>query len=581
VKHKDIYDFIQKGESAYQKPINLEDGWDWSMKEHLRLSFLYLNSQFAEKNENRELRPNKNIILPMLNIQYRTEGFDVKDIELYVFNADFFYKSFLVKKYHEKWALENFIDTFIDDIVESYVTYGGVLVRDTDENRPEVIDLRTLAFCNQTNILEYPFAIKHSFSPAKLRKMESWGQDEAGATIDIETLITLVSKEDKDTIDIYEIHGTLPSEWLGKKKKDKDGKDVQQIQVVAFYKNDKDENVGVTLFRHKEPKLPFKFLSRDKVSNRALGRGGVEELFDAQIWTNYSEIQIMEMLELASKIFYKTTDPGFKTRNNLSNKKTGEVFTLQEGKDISPLDTAPRSMVMFNNALDRWEQHAQRIGAASEGMLGETPASGTPFKLFEAQNIEAKSMHKYRQGKIAVFMDEIYRDWILTHIKNEILNEQDFLSELSADEMQNVMEAVVSRKAFEFQKEKVLNGEMIQEGEVEQRKESVKTQFLKGGNKKFIKILKDEMKDVKLDVMTNIAGKQKNLALMTDKLVNVLRQFISTPQLRQDPEMIKILNVILESSGMSPIMFGASPVALPQGGSTEPLKALAKEPALV
>ena len=63
------------------------------------------------------------------------------------------------------------------------------------------------------------------------------------------------------------------------------------------------------------------------------------------------------------------------------------------------------------------------------------------------------------------------------------------------------------------------------------------------------------------------------------RLVNVLRQYIATPQIRQDPEMTKILNTILESSGLSPIMFGPAS-ALPQpevqqgGGSTQPLQAL-------
>ena len=71
---------------------------------------------------------------------------------------------------------------------------------------------------------------------------------------------------------------------------------------------------------------------------------------------------------------------------------------------------------------------------------------------------------------------------------------------------------------------------------------------------------------------------------MTDKLVNLVRQFIATPQLRQDPEMLKLLNQIMESSGMSPIMLSPSPILSQQtGGRTESLKALSetKQPAMV
>ncbi len=330
--------------------------------------------------------------------------------------------------------------------------------------------------------------------------------------------------------------------------------------------------MGVTLFKHKEPKLPFKFLSRDKIVGRALGRGGIEELFEPQIWTNWDEVKITEMLEAASKIWFKTTDPAFKTQN-LSSKDNLELFNLQQGNDFSQIDTYPRNLAVFNDAVSRWESHAQQLGAASEGMLSGEVKSGVPFKLFEAKNIEDKSMHIFRQGQIAVFMDEIIRDWTLKHISRDILNEHNFLSELSADEMNEVFEQIAENMANKTRNEQVLNGELPQEKEA--LKQGIKDSHMKRGQKWFIKILKNEMKDSPLKARTNIAGKQKNLALLTDKLVNVLRQFIATPQIRQDPEMVKLLNVILESSGMSPIMFGTSPLMQqPQQGGTEPLKVL-------
>jgi len=571
-----IYSFVKKEEIGYTKPVTLEDGWDWSMKNHLRRSFLYKNSQFEEKNEDRDLRPNKNIILAIMNVQYRTEGFDVKDIDLYADDPDDYYKSFVIKKFHNKWALENSIDTFIDDMIVSYGDYGGVLVRDTSKNRPEVVDLRSLAFCNQTNILDYPFCIKHKFSPSQLREMDKWGLDENGANTSIEALITLC-KDDKD-IEVYELHGSLPKEWLtDDQTREESKKDIRQIQVVAYYKDQNKQEIGVTLFRRKMPKLPFKFLARDKIVGRALGRGGIEELFDPIIWTNWTEVKITEMLESASKMIGVTNDPTLKAKHptGMKGMDNMEFLEVGEGKEARILDTYPRNLAVFNDALNRWESHAQLIGAASEGLLGEAPSSGTPFKLYEAQNIEAKSMHRYRQGQIAVFMDEIYRDWVLPHLAREITKDHAFLSELSADEMQSVSEAVMTNETNKVIKEEILSGRIVRREDVEMLKQTIKDGFIKHGNKKFIKILKDEMKDITLSVMTNIAGKQKNLALLTDKLVNVLRQFIATPQIRQDPEMVKLLNVILESSGMSPIMFpSSSMMQQPQQGGTEPLKQL-------
>lgn len=562
-KIQNVYDLITNGETAYTKPIDIEDGWKWSMKDHLRRSYLYLNSQFEENNENRKLRPNRNIILPILNVQYRTEDFDVKDIEIYVDNPDEYYKSFLIKKYHEKWALENGIDTFIDEMVVSYCTYGGVLVRKTDHAKPDVIDLRNIAFCNQTDILNYPFAIRHKFSASQLRtENKKWGKTDNGATASVEELITLSKKEDDEEIEVFEVHGLMPTEWLEDNNPDnidEDEKDVPQIQIVSFYKDDNDRKTGVTLFKHKEPVLPFNFLARDNVDGRALGRGGVEELFESQIWTNWDEIKTTEMLNSASKTLHFSDDPTFKSRNNLDDAENGEVFNLQDGKKIQQIDTFPRNLQLFNDSIQRWQQHAQIVGSASDPLLGESPSAGTPFKLYEAQQMESKGMHKYRQGKLAVFMDEIYRDWILPYLGLEIVKEQVFMQELSFEEMQMVSEKVMTIKTNEFKKQMILSMQEVSEELVDLYRQQVEKDFAKEGNKRFFKILKDEMKDTKLSVMTNIAGKQKNLALLTDKLVNVLRQYISTPQIRQDPEMTKILNTILESSGLSPIKFSPAP----------------------
>ena len=199
-----IFEYITQQSTKYSQPVEIEDGWSWNMKEHLRRSFLYLNSQFSTDNDNRDLRPFKNIILPILNIQFRTEGFDVKDIELYVDNPDEYFKSLLVKKYHITWALAEEIDTFIDEMVESYGTYGGALVRKTKKARPEVIDLRSIAFCNQHDILSNPFGILHEMSFSELReKADDYGWGDEGSDIDIEALILLVKKEEKDFVRVY------------------------------------------------------------------------------------------------------------------------------------------------------------------------------------------------------------------------------------------------------------------------------------------------------------------------------------------------------------------------------------------
>ena len=581
---RNIYDFVTHAQEDYENPkgIEVEEGWNWSMKAHLKQSFLYLNSQFLENNSDRTERPFKNIVLPILNIQFRTEDFDVKDIELYVDNPDEYHKSLLIKKYHDNWALENEIDTYIDEMVVSYCTYGGILARKRlDKVRPDVVDLRTLAFCNQTDILAYPFGIKHEFSPAELREASDlWGDGDKGATMDIETLITKAKKEGDKTIEVFEIHGNMPIEWMQGRDLEEwdDSKDIPQVQIISYYMDENSDKQGVTLFKSKEPKLNFKFLARDPIEGRALGRGGVEEIFQPQEWTNWDEIKITEMLAGAAKTLYASDDIQFKSRNNLNNVKNNQVFTLQEGKRIDQINTFPQNLGAFNDSVVRFWNHAQLVGGAPDPLVSETPSSGTPFKLYEAQLIEGKGMHKYRQDKLAVFMDEIYRDWILPHLAKEVSKEQIFMQELSVDEIQTVAEKIVIKKANQFKIKMILTGQEVNEDLVEDIRQKVKEEIAKKGTKWFFKILKDEMKDAPFKVMTNIAGKQKNLALMTDKVVNVLRQLIATPQIRQDKGAMKALNEILEFSGMSPMMFDAvPPPQIQPSASTQPLKEIGQQ----
>lgn len=576
-----IFEYISEQEEAFRKPIPVEDGWYWGFMEHVRRSFLYKNSQFEENNDDRGERPFKNIVRPIINVQYRTEGFDVKDIDIYVDSPTEYYKSFLIKKYYQKWALENEMDTFIDELVESFVDYGGALVKKTKNVRPEVIDLRTIAFCDQTDILAGPFAIKHFFSPRQLEDMKKNGWGVIGADIDIDSLILKAEaakrvRKDRGEIktpgkyvEIYEIHNVCSMDF------DPLSKDTEQMMyIVAFYEDETGQKQGRILFSSPEPILPFKFIKRDPIKGRALGWGGIEELFEPQTWTNFAEIHMVGMLRQASKILYVSTDPRFKNQN-VGAMDNGQILDLQPNSDVRQLDTVPRNISIFENYVITQHEHAMEMGSASDISLGNQPNSGTPFKSVETQLVENKSLHLWRQGRIATFMEELHREWIIPRLGKDVVKGDKFLVELSSNEMMQIGEQIVTNEANKKIIEMVLDGRIPTDEEVEQFKQITRETFSKQGNKKFIEILDGEMAKAHLSVYMNIAGKQRNLALLTDKLVNYVRQLLATPQITQDPAMMNHVNEILEYSGLSPIT-GIRPMLMNQEGSTEPLKALAE-----
>lgn len=579
---RDIYELIKQEEEAYRLPIAVTEGYNWNMFDHIQLTTLYKNSQLKSgKNEN---KPVKNIILPLLRLQYRSEGFDVKDINLFVNSSKDYYKSILVRKFHEKWARDNDIDTFIDEIVESYVDFGGALVKDVNGPRPEVVPMQSIAFCDQTDILSGTIAIKHNFAPDQLLEMAGKGWGKEGTTL--EEVITLAENNKSGTqtpgvtvatpgkyIEVYEVHGMFPTSWLDKGENAGEEystetstgeviKYSRQVHIVCFTGNDK---AGVCLFKGKLAKNPFKLILRDKIYGRALGMGGAEELFEAQVWTTYDQIRIKGMLDAASKVILKSTDPAIvqKHPTGLKNMDNLSIIDMGVGTDIQQLNTTPVNMTVFENNITHWQEHGQQMASATDALMGESPSAGSPFKLQELITQNGQGLHDYRKGKLATFMNEIYRDFILPRLVKDIVKGHEFIAECDIEELQYIADALVTNVSNQRVVEMVIAGEEVTQEQVDLFKGLVRDQFMKGGMKKFMQIFKDEMKDAPMDIFVNIAGKQKNLTKVVDNLTNIFRQIIAAPQVLDDPRMGNIFNQILQASGLDPIdTYGKSPVPM-------------------
>ena len=569
--YDNIHEYIKAQEAAFDEDIYPIEGWACNFKKHIKLTTLYKNSQTSESNDG--FTPINNIMRPLLMLQYFASGFDVKDILLYIDDAKKYFKSMLVRKYHELWALENGIDTVIDEMVESYVDFGLALLKDVDDVKPEAVPLQSLAFCDQTNILSGPIGIKHFYSPDQLKAMESkgWGSKKNGADMTIDDLLVLAqdtrvvnqsqgqsSKTPGKYAEVYEVHGQFPKSFLTGRYEDETY--IGQMHIVAFYQGEGNGNY-VTLFRGKEAKLPFKAIKRDPIFGRAWGFGGGEELFEAQVWTTYDLKRLQDMLNSASKTILGAIGQNsttIATRSKMRDLENNEILDLGEG-DLKQIDTFPRNARLFEQSINDWQARAQMISGTPNPLLGQEPSAGTPFKLQDLVTQTGKGPHDYRKGKLATFWNEVERDWILPHLTKELTQDQEFLAELDLKDLQYVSDSLVECETQRFVKEKILKGETLTQEEVDLFKTITLDSFKKGGNKHFFKIFKGEMKDVPLVVKTNVAGKQKNLAANVDKITNIFRFVFSNPQgfmqVMQIPGMSDAFNNILEFSGLEPADF--------------------------
>ena len=419
--HNSIHEYITDQEANFKRAIPLNDVWSWSMFEHIKTSFLYAHSQLLTGKS--DFKPVKNITRPILNLQHRTEDIELKDVQIYVNDSEKYHLSFLVKKYHDDvFAIENDLDTFFDELNVSRIDFGGGLSKQLNRPCPEVVPLQSIAFCDQTDMLSGPIGIKHFFSPDQLLAMgdKGWGKESNGATISLEDLIVLSREEKKDNnnqqtaqtpgryIEIYETHGNLPKRFAD--KSDTSEKYETRIFITAFYqKKNSTDQTGVILYTKPETKSPFKLIKRDPVYGRALGFGGAEELFEAQVWVNYDMIRMQDMLDAASKTILGATGAGGATiaqKNNIKNMDNLEIVDLGTDGDLKQIDTFPRNMRLFENSVQQWEAHAQQMGAANDSIMGQPPTAGTPFKLQELVTAESHGLHEYRRGQYAKHLEK-------------------------------------------------------------------------------------------------------------------------------------------------------------------------------
>lgn len=582
---QNVFEYITTQENNFRTVrIPITGSKDWNMHEHIERCTNVANAWFHQGN-NDGLRPYDDIVTPIINLSFRSEGFDVKDIVPYVDSAEEDYKSFLIKKIHPQWARDNEIDTFIDDVVETSVIYDLVLVKDVDGNKPEVVDLKTLAFCDQTNVMAGPICIKHQFTPAELVEMKGkWKSDAIDLAISqsvqektVSTANDQPAKTPGNYIEVYELRGNLPENWL--LMNGDMNKYVPQMHIVTYY-NDKDGNKqGLPFYQGKDKPLSenFKALKIDRIRSkgRACGRSIVESLFEPQVWRNYDAIKLKQLMDSAISVF--VTDSLQYKNQKLSEVKPNTVLGIEKGAQFNKIDGTPQNTTLFTNDAVKQENSARLIGSANETSMGVNPTSGTPFALQNLVTQEGKGMHEYRQGKIATFFsDVLYRDWILKWLVKDLENGKKFSETLTLDEMIEVGQKIAKNIAEKKVKKMILDG-VIVSPEDKQAIVDVITANFKENSRKYFEIVKGELKDIPIKVFVNIMGKQRYMAQNADKITNIIREVLRNPQgVAERPGIGKAFNQLLEESGLSPIDFSAMIKTV----QTQPVESGAFEPKL-
>lgn len=575
MEYNNAFDYIIAEQNNYKTVrVPITDSVDWNMPEHIERCFNVSNGWY-HKGKNDGTRPYQDIVTPIVNVAQRSEGFDVKDIVPFVNQPDSDHLSFLIKKYHPKWARKHELDTFIDELVTSSVVYDLALVKNVNKQRPELVPLQKIAFCDQTDIMSGPICLKHQYPIQQLDEFKGkWDDSKIDEAITMALSEKVQANQNKTKvktpgkyIEVFELRGHLPESWL---KEDGDLlKFIPQMHIVCFYTSDDGSKNGITLYKGKDKKLSdtYKSLVLNPVFGRACGKSIVETLFDPQVWMNYSAQKIKNLLDSAITLF-QTSDEEI-AGQKLSELANNTILKHSPNNPLSKVDGTLQNLPAFTNYQVGMENNARVLGSASDAQLGTNPVSGTPFALQQLVVQQGQGIHEFRQGKIATFFaDVLYRDFILEMLTIDLNKGTTFSDELSLDELQWVTSRIVEKQVEDDIKQRIIKtGIVPTKQQREEMKKTLSETLRNKGNKKFLEVVKDELKNIPMDVMVNIKGKQKYMAQNADKITNMIKFVLSNAEaIAQFPDIGKSINQLLEESGMSAIDFATTieSVSVPQ-----------------
>jgi hypothetical protein len=266
------------------------------------------------------------------------------------------------------------------------------------------------------------------------------------------------------------------------------------------------------------------------------------------------------MLDLASQMIVQTADKSFANKNKITDLAKGQILIHGDNQPLTQVMIQPINIVAFDNAVAQWQEQARTTGSANDAQLGAPPASGTPFALQNLVTYTGQGIHEYRRGKIATFLGEIYRDWLLKYLVDEMNQGHQWLDELDLNEMQYVANAVATEESNKAAVDMIIKyldgkGEIPTQEIVDTFKNVTMASWLKDSNKKFIEVVENEFKNIPIDVEVSIAGKQKDLGKMAQGLTNIFRQIFANPSVLQNKGMADLFNQIVEASGLEPVNF--------------------------
>lgn len=549
-----IFAEIKKQNENYNNGyITLIDGLTFSQWQVLKKIEFYSNSQYISGNKD-ELgrdKPFYNIVNYRVNVAVRATDIDVKDIKIVSDNPEFAEYAFLYNHEAYEWMKQSNFSLFLNTFGQTRARYGGTLVKKVmveDELELQVVLWKNV-ITDPVDIANGNIIEKHYMLPNELaEKRDVWENVDMAikklATKQQKNMQGGYAESDGNRIPVYEVTGVFSEKFdpdIGDAGEETNYKLMKFIvagdkDMILLYKEDLDEN-------------PYKYLSWENVPGRGLGRGVVEEGFEAQRWTNDAVIGETNAMTLSGKVII-TTDSEDVGNNAITDLVNGSVVKHKRGETVTSLSLLPSSFPEYANLKTGWDTQIQRSTNTFDAVTGETMPSGTPLGSLAIQAQQASSYFDYKREEAGVFITELFNDWVLPFLAKRINKEHILDSEFSGDELIKIDESFATALVNEEVKKRILSGMIVSPEEYTAGIDFTKQQLAKRGNRRFLEMPAGYFKNFKPKVSVIVTKELQDLDVQKTSLGYISQIIAANPNALQNPILAKIIGKQAEIAGI-------------------------------
>jgi hypothetical protein len=561
-----LIESLQYNLDDYDQPVEITPGYSFDMYDTINRIELYRASRFQSGNVDSQNNRKYffNITNPQCGNATKNIDLDRKDIRVRALRAKDRVKSMLYNDELKHWMRKENFGIILNKTAENLPIYGSFILKKVGKMvmfRP----LKRLRFdpavSNSPNNydIQSPYMIdEHSFTAAELEDMIDSGWDKDAVK---EMTARMRENREKEII-VYEQYTEAPNSEIGK---DGDGYSMS-VSYIGFSKKDKKSTKQnattpyVVLFSAAVDKIPYKKLDYLTIEGRAMGLGVAEMLFPLQERRNEMGNQKAVSMKLSSGQKFQTRDQNV-DGNILTDLLPGDI--LKVNSEITQIATEERNLSSYQQEENNIKQDTRDNANSQEILTGESLPSRTPFRLGALQQQNAAKLFDFIRENMGMFFEEVIKEWIIPEFEKATSKEHVF-EIYSRDTIKALMKEYNNKRINEVIKKNVLiTGSFPTEDEIQTLDTFLNAKL---PETKFAKVVAGYYKDFEKDLDIDITGEKHDSVQKIETLNNTLMLLAQNPQITQNPELMNILENMLELTGMSPSI-------LPSGKAMQPSSA--------